>query len=624
MRKILLFYLFRRNLAGCLNACYGVSYLLCSLVTARSVLVDVHSFSWWRQFHLKNPTGLQEAMSSLTKVSESMISSPVLMGAPFYTTVSNLSLGGRTNLYSQSQTLEMMKSNFIDNCHDIPIVESPANNGDLECDHVQLDFNSRHCTTFDTHSCPQSLQPAASCHQVDVEKKKEAEKSLRNDSSNKQKSPYYTFHHPMSNTTLYGFGISLPQFKSWVRYKLESSFRHKDNATVQSNDIMNFISTDMIDVSESIARDGLRTKWVARKLLVDKTDVFSKFSSCRNVELENKILCGNKEEESLANKNKHDRIVLEKGGKFEDLLKLYVHRLIDILRDEIVDGAPDDEKFSLVEWLENSYDSEKVDQLKEANFRKLTLAEKKEAMMQLLVWFRTMFPYYYDKCEHCGISYRNDMTSGLTERNEHEVCSEGIDKEMATNDQLEEDSLPEGPFLGYCYPEPHEQLGRAARTEMFECRRCGGYTRFPRYNSVKHIVDSRRGRCGEYSILLYRMLRALGHESRWVVDWADHVWVECWMDGQWIHLDPCEAAIDRPLLYEEWGKKQTYIIAFWAPLRRGEVHTVQDYISDVTFRYTSDEITAIYKRRNLEKEVVDDIMKKSSSLLCSQLNNISP
>lgn len=32
--------------------------------------------------------------------------------------------------------------------------------------------------------------------------------------------------------------------------------------------------------------------------------------------------------------------------------------------------------------------------------------------------------------------------------------------------------------------------------------------------------------------------------------------------GGWVHLDPCEAAVDEPLLYQSWGKNQTYILAF--------------------------------------------------------------
>ena len=79
-------------------------------------------------------------------------------------------------------------------------------------------------------------------------------------------------------------------------------------------------------------------------------------------------------------------------------------------------------------------------------------------------------------------------------------------------------------------------------------------------------------------MLLYRILRALGHERvRWVVDWSDHVWVEARLGGagavptggRWVHLDPCEAAVDEPLLYEGWGKNQTYIVAFHDPFYAG-------------------------------------------------------
>ena len=131
-------------------------------------------------------------------------------------------------------------------------------------------------------------------------------------------------------------------------------------------------------------------------------------------------------------------------------------------------------------------------------------------------------------------------------------------------------------------------------------------------------------------MLLYRFLRALGHDARWVVDWSDHVWAEINLGGRWIHLDPCEAAVDKPLLYEEWGKTQTYIIAFYAPIARkripangiegltnsfsapkidsqnGAALSMTDipFVEDVTNRYTSDSNTEIHNRREESNEFI--------------------
>ena len=90
----------------------------------------------------------------------------------------------------------------------------------------------------------------------------------------------------------------------------------------------------------------------------------------------------------------------------------------------------------------------------------------------------------------------------------------------------EDDDDDQSTFLGYIYTDEYEAVGKASRTELYHCHKCRSFTRFPRYNSAFDIIQSRRGRCGEYSLLLYRFLRALNHDARWVVDWADHVWAE--------------------------------------------------------------------------------------------------
>ncbi|TYJ59144.1 hypothetical protein B9479_000133 [Cryptococcus floricola] len=45
----------------------------------------------------------------------------------------------------------------------------------------------------------------------------------------------------------------------------------------------------------------------------------------------------------------------------------------------------------------------------------------------------------------------------------------------------------------------------------------------------------------------------------------DHVWCEYWSPtiNHWVHVDPCEAATNKPMTYAKgWGKKQAYCLAF--------------------------------------------------------------
>ena len=132
--------------------------------------------------------------------------------------------------------------------------------------------------------------------------------------------------------------------------------------------------------------------------------------------------------------------------------------------------------------------------------------------------------------------------------------------------------------LGGRAPSAEERRHLAARVEAFRCEACGRECRFPRYNCPIQLLRTRRGRCGEFANCFCLILRALGHEARWCLDFTDHVWCEFWSgdQGRWVHLDPCEDCWDEPHLYEKgWGKKLTYVLGF---SRLG--------VQDVTRRYT--------------------------------------
>jgi hypothetical protein len=156
------------------------------------------------------------------------------------------------------------------------------------------------------------------------------------------------------------------------------------------------------------------------------------------------------------------------------------------------------------------------------------------------------------------------------------------------------------------------------------------------------------------------------------VDWADHVWVEIALPSstqpssssssllsvpvnnnavhasiktnstyRWVHLDPCEAAVDENLIYQGWGKKQTYIMGFYLPtveeVYEGsteyvpqQLRQIEDQIQrlnppkvieDVTDTYTTDDWDTIQKRRHNEetKEYVNETIVAAQELLYQKL-----
>lgn len=139
------------------------------------------------------------------------------------------------------------------------------------------------------------------------------------------------------------------------------------------------------------------------------------------------------------------------------------------------------------------------------------------------------------------------------------------------------------------------------RVELYAC--CGQTLRFHRHNDVAKLLQSRRGRCGEFANCFTFLCRCLGYEARLVHATFDHVWTEVWSLAQqrWIHVDPSDAIIDAPLMYQHgWKRSVDYVTAVSA-------YDVQD----VTHRYCNDHEELKLRRNNrcTESELLAAILQ---------------
>ena len=156
--------------------------------------------------------------------------------------------------------------------------------------------------------------------------------------------------------------------------------------------------------------------------------------------------------------------------------------------------------------------------------------------------------------------------------------------------------------VGMAEPTGEDLRYGAHRVENYKCDRCQVFTRFPRYNDPVKLLESRTGRCGEWANCFTLILRAVGFEARYVLDWTDHVWAEVYSQSEkrWLHCDPCENTCDKPLTYEAgWNKKLSYIIAF-----------SKDDIQDVTWRYSTKHLEVRSRRTSCRESWLLNLILK--------------
>ncbi|WPK26672.1 hypothetical protein PUMCH_004031 [Australozyma saopauloensis] len=150
--------------------------------------------------------------------------------------------------------------------------------------------------------------------------------------------------------------------------------------------------------------------------------------------------------------------------------------------------------------------------------------------------------------------------------------------------------------------------------EQYRCRDCSREVSFPRMNNPVSLLETRRGRCGEWVNCFMLVLKAvLGTDLklRYIWNYEDHVWCEYYSRAlqKWIHLDPCENSWNEPSLYcNNWGKKMSWVIGVG-----------DDLIVDLSSKYVTSPEKCIAKSLVADERQIKNALRRINAKLAHKL-----